>query len=261
MVRQGRQISPTGYYHIVARGSNREKIFNDDVSKLYFQDLLKSVSIEENYSVNSYCILDDHVHLLVKCDHNSLGRAMKRLNVGYASFYNRSNKREGHVFHDRYKSETVDNEVYLLSVMCYIHYNPLRVGLVKDPSKYPWSSFIEYSQNESTVINKDEMDKVLAFFTDGIMGFEKFHEECEYSEHLDTPGDLETMRKLILDDQINQFYSENNIESLEDIKKDKELMRGLVSKLLNETPVSHRKIAEHLEINSNVVHQVSTGKY
>lgn len=89
--------------------------------------------------------MDNHVHLIVKGEISNLSRAIKRLNISYAMKFNKKADRVGHVFQDRYRSEVIVDEPYLLHVTRYVHNNPIKAGIASHPWGYRWSSYQEYT--------------------------------------------------------------------------------------------------------------------
>ena len=88
--------------------------------------------------------MDNHIHLLLKESSEGLATMMKRINVSFAYYFNQKHQRIGHLFQDRFKSEPIENERYLLAVIRYIHNNPVKAGIVKKPEQYKWSSYNSY---------------------------------------------------------------------------------------------------------------------
>ncbi len=110
MSRMARQESPTGYYHILMRGNNRNWIFKKNQYKLDFLEMLEEQEKEERIEVFAWCIMDNHVHLILKADIYQLSLAIKKINVKFAMRYNLNERTVGHVFQDRFKSQVIDNE-------------------------------------------------------------------------------------------------------------------------------------------------------
>jgi REP element-mobilizing transposase RayT len=152
--RSARNISESGIYHIMLRGINKQAIFEDDED---MQRLLETIIRYKEickYELYAYCIMNNHVHLLIKETEEIISNVVKRISGSYVFWYNKKYERCGHLFQERYKSEAVDNDEYFLTVLRYIHQNPIKAGLVKDNSDYKWSSYNEYIK-ESIIINKD----------------------------------------------------------------------------------------------------------
>ena len=161
MPRQARISSSTGIYHIMIRGINRQLIFEDSEDEETFLALLHRYKKRCGFLLFGYCLMHNHVHLLLKEAANPsidtinnrdvivgpgepLEKIFKRLGVSYAYFFNRKYQRTGHLFQDRYRCEAVENEAYLLRVLRYIHLNPVKAGLCAAPDDYSRSSYKDY---------------------------------------------------------------------------------------------------------------------
>ena len=140
MPRSVRKKSKSGIYHIMLRGVNRQPIFVDDEDRSRFIQIVneKKTSID----VYSYCLMDNHVHLLLK-DEN-LAITMRSLCARYVLWFNKKHKRCGNLFQDRFMSEPVENDRYFLTVLRYIHQNPLKAEFCQKVEDYQWSSYNEY---------------------------------------------------------------------------------------------------------------------
>ncbi|SHJ57504.1 REP-associated tyrosine transposase [Paramaledivibacter caminithermalis] len=144
MPRRAREKSSTGIYHVILRGINRQRIFEDDEDYEKLLETLKDNKKVSGYKIYAYCFMSNHIHLLIKEGEEDLGTIFRRIGATYVYWYNWKYNRHGHLFQDRYKSEVVENDRYFLTVLRYIHQNPLKAGIVEDISKYPWSSYREY---------------------------------------------------------------------------------------------------------------------
>lgn len=144
MPRTARRKSETGIHHIILRGINKQTIFNDDTDIKRFIDTLLKVKKDSGYQVYGYCFMGNHVHLLMQEGHESIGHAMKRIGSSYVYWYNKKHERTGYLFQGRFRNEPVEDDVYLLTVLRYIHQNPLKAGIVSHLKEYEWSSYHEY---------------------------------------------------------------------------------------------------------------------
>lgn len=144
MPRTTREKSSTGIYHVMFRGVNHQIIFEDDEDCIKYLETLKTYQQKSGYTIYAYCLMSNHIHLLIKEKTEDLGLTFKRIGASYVHWYNWKYNRRGHLFQDRYKSEVVENDRYFLTVLRYIHQNPLKAGIVKDISDYRWSSYNEY---------------------------------------------------------------------------------------------------------------------
>jgi len=140
MSRLPRRPSGTGLYHVMLRGVNRQRIFEDSADRRFFLFCLARAREPSETRILAYCLMDNHVHLLVEEGTEPLSVFMKRLNVRYVARFNKKYDRVGHLFQDRYRSSAVEDDAYLQVVILYIHFNPVVAGLCKEPRQYPWSS-------------------------------------------------------------------------------------------------------------------------
>lgn len=152
MPRTARKKSRSGIYHIIMRGINRQTIFEDKEDCAQFLEALKRYKETSGYQVYAYCLMGNHVHLLMKIGIEPLEQVMRRLCGSYVYWYNNKYQRVGNLFQDRFKSEPVEDDQYFQIVQRYIHQNPVKAGLVKRVEEYKWSSFCEYI-NQANLVN------------------------------------------------------------------------------------------------------------
>ncbi len=126
MPRSIRNKSESGIYHIMLRGINRQDIFEDekDIQKLL--ETIKKYKEISQFEIYAYCIMSNHVHLLIKELGESISDVVKRISSSYVFWYNKRYERCGHLFQERFKSEAVENYEYFLTVLRYIHQNPMK---------------------------------------------------------------------------------------------------------------------------------------
>ena len=142
--RHARKKSITGIYHVIMRGINRQSIFEDEEDYEKYIDTLSSFKIINEYEIYAYCLMKNHCHLLLKVGKDDLDLVVKRIAGSYVYWYNLKYRRCGHLFQVRYKSEAVEDDQYLFTLIRYIHQNPLKAGLYKSVSEYKHSSYGEY---------------------------------------------------------------------------------------------------------------------
>lgn len=258
MARQARQASPTGYYHIMMRGNNREKIFKKEVQKKHFIKLLKIIVMEEAINIAAYCLMDNHIHLVLKGELENISKALRRVNIKYAMSFNAINDRVGHVFQDRYKSEIISDDEYLLQVVRYIHNNPVKAKIVASQDSYRWSSFNEYIKKEYYIVNPDEGHFIMGYFSGKQHLFQEFHNEMDYIIYLDTKEEIQSRKLEISKFLIDDYCIEHGVKSISQLKENPEKWAGLVKVLLEKSQMSHRQIADLLAIGNNVIHKISS---
>ncbi len=176
MARNARVLSKSGIYHVVMQGVDHHRIFEDEEDDCRFLEILAQCREQSRFDILAYCLMDDHIHLLIKTYEEPLGALMKRVTVRFVLWYNKKHDRVGRLFHDRFKSEPVDSEDYLLTVFRHILQNPVEAGLVDDPWAYPWSSAKEYLEDAGisdtglvlSLIPPGELKRFLQQEADGI---------------------------------------------------------------------------------------------
>ncbi|MHC1749585.1 MAG: transposase [Cellulosilyticaceae bacterium] len=144
MARKKRDWYENACYHITCRGNHRNDIFKDDSDFGMYLEIINNVLShfkQTPYMVASYCLMDNHVHLLLKTSSLELGPFMKRLNMLYAIYFNKKYHYIGHLFQDRFFSEIIADDTQLLETSRYIHLNPVRAKMVIFPEDYAWSSY------------------------------------------------------------------------------------------------------------------------
>lgn len=154
MPRQARRKSESGIYHIMLRGINQQQIFEDREDFEKFLQILKDCKAVSEYKLFAYCLMGNHIHLLVQEGKEPIEQVMKRLTTRFVYWYNIKYQRIGHLFQDRFKSEPVENDSYFLTVIRYIHQNPVKAGLCKNLSDYKFSSYNSFFDN-SDLVDKD----------------------------------------------------------------------------------------------------------
>ena len=144
MPRTAREKSSTGIYHVMQRGINRQVLFHDIEDYQKYLQTVNKYHGESGYKIYAYCLMSNHIHLLIKEGTEDLGIAFRRIGASFVHWYNRKYSRCGHLFQDRYKSQAVETDSYFLSVIRYIHNNPLQAGMANDLAGYRWSSYEQY---------------------------------------------------------------------------------------------------------------------
>ncbi len=150
-------------YHITSRGNHKNVIFIEENDfKIYISLLKENIKFyaSDNYQLLAFCLMNNHVHLLLKTDLAPPPRFISRLHSKYAIYFNNKYDKVGHLFQDRYYSETISDNLQLLVASRYIHLNPVRAGLTQKPEEYKWSSYTTYISN--SINNLVEPNSVLS---------------------------------------------------------------------------------------------------
>ena len=145
MPRKSRIDAPGALHHIIARGIDRGKIFQDPADKRNFLKRLGEILKATETRCYAWALIPNHFHLLLRTGHAPLATVMRRLLTGHALWYNRRHRRYGHLFQNRYKSVLCQEDAYLLELVRYIHLNALRARLVPNLSSLDKYSFSGHS--------------------------------------------------------------------------------------------------------------------
>lgn len=151
MPRKSRKKSATDIYHIIMRGINRQVIFEDSGEYSRFLHTLQKYKEQCGYEIFAYCLMPNHIHLLMRVGLEPLEQVMRRICGSYVYWYNAKHERIGNLFQDRFKSEAIENDSYFLTVLRYIHQNPIKAGLASRVEEYPWSSINEYCDKPTII--------------------------------------------------------------------------------------------------------------
>lgn len=175
--------------------------------------------------------MDNHLHLLAKIDDDNLKNIMKKLNIKYALYYNKLEERYGYVFQDRFKSEAVEDEKYLIGALRYIHNNPVKANLTDSIINYQWSSAKDYFLGSKELINENFMNYILGQFktkTD----FLNFHMSFDDGMYLDTKEEQYINIQSIIQYEIEQFSNHYGIidQSQITVSMKEELARKLLKR-------------------------------
>lgn len=142
------------------RGINQQQIFEDSEDYDKFLNILRECKGICGFSVYAYCLMGNHIHLLIKEGPEGLELMFKRLCGRFVYWYNTKYRRVGHLFQDRFKSEPVDTEKYFLTVLRYIHQNPVKAGICKRIADYPYSSYGEYIGSRDIVDREYVLEQI-----------------------------------------------------------------------------------------------------
>ena len=153
MPRYARKQSATGIYHVIVRGINKQDLFYDNEDMGLFLQRLVYYKEECHFELYGYCMMTNHVHLLIKETDTTISEIMKKLGTSYVHWYNWKYERSGHLFQDRFISEPVESDEYLLTVLRYIHQNPQKAKIISTLESYEWSSYNRYLDNTNKIVD------------------------------------------------------------------------------------------------------------
>jgi len=270
MPRQRRAYSSTQIYHIMVRGNAGRDIFLDDDDKKQFLRILSRKKRQTEFKLYAFCLMKNHFHLSLKEGNENISNIMKRINTTYAVYFNKKYQLAGHLFQNRFKSENVENDAYLISLIRYIHQNPVKAGIALSPEEYPWSSCFYYFFPGKNIYKLLDIEDILKIFSYDIeeakeqfKGFsqkeETTHKFIEYKDKNEQPKQINTEKKFT--NFVNKFVDEHKI-FLQDLfkRENKSIRDQLILKLKDESIFSNKEIAEFLGITRGIIQNIRREK-
>ncbi|WHH58415.1 transposase [Petroclostridium sp. X23] len=249
MPRKAREKSESGIYHVILRGINKQIIFADDEDRIKFIETLKECKEKSGYKIYAFCLMGNHIHLLIQEGKEDLGVVFKRIGASYVYWYNWKYKRCGHLFQDRYRSEVVESEIYFLTVVRYIHQNPIKAGLVKDILDYRWCSYNEFIVSKEFVDIDYTLDIINQDRKKAIEGFKAFHREVNN----DTCLEIEDNRRLTDHEAIEKVKKTCNIINGQELQQFAPEIRNRYLKELREQGLSTRQLERLTGISRMII--------
>ena len=248
MPRQARKKSESGIYHVMLRGINQQQIFEDSEDCDKFIQILQECKAVSGFKLFAYCLMGNHIHLLIKPEKEPLEQVFKRIGGRYVYWYNVKYQRVGHLFQDRFKSEPVEDDSYFLTVIRYIHQNPVKAGLCKNIKDYKYSSYAEYVSN-SWIIDTD-------FVFDMISNkeFERYNNENNADKCLEI-SDAPKLR--VTDEQAKSIiFKVSKCENVADFQKLDSKSRDEFIAILKQNGLSIRQISRLTGVNYYIIQKI-----
>ncbi len=261
MPRNQRILSNTGTYHIMMRGNERKNLFLDEEDKQRFLEIVFAKKKEAGFSLLAYCLMNNHVHLVLQVGEEELATTMKRINASYAYYFNQKYNRVGHLFQDRFKSEPIEDERYLMAVARYIHNNPVKAGIVEKIRDYRWSSYRCYLSPEKPESSNVNTEIILGSISlnqkKAIEEFKRFSLQEETQAFLDISEDevwtLEQSKEYLT----GYLKKEWDGYELQELMKNKQTRNEIALHIMEKTNLSIRKTANLLGITRGSIQYLS----
>lgn len=152
MARRPRVFGPQVLYHVIARGNHRQVTFRTPADYQAYLERLGRYLQTCQVRLWAYCLMPNHVHLLAETGTQPLSTFMQRLQQSYTQYFNRTHRKVGHLFQGRYKAIVCEKDRYLLGLIRYLHLNPVRAKLVKQPDAYAYSGHRAYLTGQGTAV-------------------------------------------------------------------------------------------------------------
>ncbi|WAC08359.1 MAG: transposase [Thermodesulfobacteriota bacterium] len=286
MARPLRIQYPGAFYHITSRGNEQKTIFKNDRDREKFLSYLESATERYGAAIHVYCLMNNHYHLLMETPRGNLSEIMRHINGAYTTYFNFKRERSGHLLQGRYKAILIEADEYAKELSRYIHLNPVRVGAVKSPQEYPWSSYRNYC-GEKKAPEWLKIDFILGIFGKGLSSAQKSYREfvevmiCQegqsplkevvFSTILGSKGFV----KAVIDNNLSEKKADREVPalrklkeqvSIEEIEKATEVVFGQEEKTKKKVSIylSHRfsgrklkEIGEYFGLSESGVTQAS----
>jgi len=260
--RQSRELSKSKIYHIMIRGNEKKDIFLDDEDREKFISTLYDKNNENKWFLYAFCLMDNHVHLLINEGEENISRIMKRISTSYVYYFNKKYTRIGHLLQDRYRSEAIENDRYLLAAVRYIHNNPVKAGMVEEPSQYEWSSYNLYLDKDGCNNRGIERNTVLEMFSvnedKAIRLFIEYSDQATDDSFIDYKEEVETEineKNVVIYVKSFLYKNGHTMESLK-CRENVIIRNNLIKDLKKKSSLSIRQIASLLGINKEIVYRV-----
>lgn len=253
MPRQLRTFSNSNVYHIIIKGIDDSDIFYDDMDRNVFLEKVKLTKKEFKYKIYAYCLMSNHVHMVIEVSKDSLSKAIQSLTIRYVSYFNKKYDRKGPFVQNRFKSKNIENQRYFLEVCRYVHRNPEKAGIEKT-NKYKWSSYKEYIGKEKIIDKKI----LLYYLNDDITEFIKYTTKTENIEEAMNLAEYELTTKLTDDEVINILLKKFELKSMEEtIKyfKDKENKKK-IKELKNIKMISRNQLSRIIRVDKKTISKI-----
>jgi REP element-mobilizing transposase RayT len=263
MSRTARLLSKSGVYHIMLRGNEKKAVFCDDEDRIKYLDTMLKMKEDGNYHLYAYCLMKNHVHLLIREKDDAIQRTMKRICVSYVHYFNNKYQRIGHLYQDRFRSEVIEKESYLLAVARYIHNNPVKAGIVKAAENFAWSSCKDYFGERVHQRGLVDRGFLLSLLSDtesqAVELFREFTNQSNSDDFIDIDEcsarakNIFTNRKN-LTEKINEIlldrgYHAGSVNSCED----KKIRNELIAEIKDATGASVRELSRIMGIGKDII--------
>jgi REP element-mobilizing transposase RayT len=162
MARRPRVFAPALLYHVIVRGNQRQKTFLDDQDYRAYLLRLAKYRSKYDYTIHAYCLMPNHVHLLLESSDKPLAKFMQGVQQSYSQYFNLRHRKVGHVFQGRYKAIICEKDEYLLELIRYIHLNPVRGKIAARPERYRYTGHGTYMEGKASEVL--DPSKILRLF-------------------------------------------------------------------------------------------------
>ncbi|MCR4689955.1 MAG: transposase [Lachnospiraceae bacterium] len=251
MPRKPRVLSSTGIYHIVLRSVNQHIIFEEDSDYQKFLHIMKDCKMKYDIDIYAYCLMDNHIHILLKSPPDRLSTFFQSMETRFVRWYNNQYSRSGHLFQDRFHSTSIEDEKAFLSVLVYIHDNPVKANMCRFSSEYRWSSHHAYYGKKDPLIDPSlaynvagTKAKLLLFFAQNA----RLNHDALYADDHTLPRHFFTDEKAM-----EIFLSQTGLSSVSEAAFLSKVKRNEYVRMLKKNGLTTRQVSRMMDISETTV--------
>lgn len=252
-MRRKRTRSYTDIYHIIIRSVNQQIIFEDDKDYRKFLETLLDCKKIFTFDLYAYCLMNNHVHLLMKCEYKTMSSLFQLHGNKFVTWYNTRYNRIGPLYQGRFKSIPVEDMHYFFSVLLYIHKNPVNAGACKHPNEFPWSSFHAYFGKKDDLVNTKLAEKLCGseYALQNLL-----ENESDLGNSLEEPEKPKRSKTMTDEDALVLFKDLTGCRSSSDIQHMSREERNDIIHLLSEHHVTQAQIARICGLAKSTVSRI-----
>ncbi len=240
MARPLRLHVPGGLYHVTLRGNHRHAIFRSAGDRELLDEIVAEAMDEYGTRLHAYCWMTNHIHALVQVANAPLGKFILHVASRYARKFQTRLETTGHLFERRYHAVLVDADRYQLTLLRYIHMNPVRAGLVSDPARHPWSSHLDY-------LGMRHRDWVHTSFSLRMLSVDAANARSAYSRLMSGPDDSRWGSGMLVPNPGNaQVLGDDDFVKRIQVRAARPIRGGTLEELIEECSARFNLSAEEL---------------
>lgn len=256
MTKIRRKFSISNTYHIIIKGIDNQNIFYEDQDREVFLNKLLITKKEYNSQIYSYCLMDNHVHMVIRIEKDFLSKAIQSLMIRYVRYFNKKYNRVGTLVQSRFKSKNVEDLDYFLKVCRYVHRNPENAKMAKTED-YQWSSYQEYLK-DAKIVDKRIL---LCYFNNDIKEFIKYTNKCNEYDDLNEFAEFEIIEKLTDEELSGIIMKTFNINDVSKIatffkNRDKTELESDIEKIKKIKTTNKTQVARVIRVNRKIVEKL-----
>ncbi|WP_026508612.1 transposase [Butyrivibrio sp. MC2013] len=255
MPRKPRTLSSTGIYHIILRSVNQHIIFEEESDYQKFLFVLSDCKEKYDIDIYAYCLMDNHIHLLVYIPDDKLPSFFQSLGSRFVRWYNNKYLRSGHLFQERFHSSVIENDKAFLSALIYIHNNPVKANMCNYMSEYRWSSINAYYGAKNPLVNVSFAYQI-AGSKSSLLHF--FAKEATSSESSLFAEDHPESNHFLTDEKaLSIFKSITGLHSTSDVTYLPKVQRNNYVRALKGKGLTIKQIARIMDISGTTVKRIT----